>query len=69
MKNKFIADGRWRFLRAKKIAASESIEKKYAAELAGAKPAEKIQIRERMVEEYRRLLKNEGHKPSPAALW
>jgi hypothetical protein len=69
MKNKFVADGYRRFLCGKKTATSGSIEKKYAAELAQAGPVEKIQIRERMVEEYRRLSKNEGHQPSPATLW
>jgi hypothetical protein len=41
MKNKFVADGYRRFLRGKKSGTSESIEKKYAAELAKASPVEK----------------------------
>ena len=69
MKNKFVADGCWRFLSGKKSATTESIEKKYAEELAAASPDEKGQIRERMAEEYRRLSKNAGHKPSPGTLW
>ena len=69
MKNKFVADGYSRFLRAKKAVSSESIEKKYAAELAKADPAQKLKIRERMVEEYLRRGKIEDHKPSPGTLW
>ena len=69
MKNKFVADGFRRFMRGKKAALSESVEKKYAAELAQADPQQKLQIRERMVEEYLRRGKIEGHKPSPGTLW
>jgi hypothetical protein len=69
MKNKFVADGFHRFMRGKKAALSESIEKKYAAELAHANPRQKLQIREQMVEEYLRREKIEGHKPSPGTLW
>ena len=69
MKNKFVADGYRRLMRAKKVASSEAIEKKYAAELARADPQQKRQIRERMVEEYLRRGKIEGHKPSPGTLW
>ncbi len=53
----------------KKAAMSESVEKKYAAELTNANPQQKFQIRERMVKEYLRRGKNEGHKPSPGTLW
>ena len=69
MKNKFVADGPFRFLRGKKAALSESVEKKYAAELANAIPQQKLQIRERMAEECLRREKLEGHKPSPGTLW
>ena len=69
MKNKFVADGFRRFMRGKKAALSESVEKKYAAELANADPRQKLQIRERMAEEYLRREKIEGHKPSPGTLW
>jgi hypothetical protein len=69
MNNKFVADGFHRFLREKKTALSESVEKKYAAELANADPQQKLQIRERMVKEYLRRGKIEGHKPSPGTLW
>jgi len=67
-KNKFVADGPRRFLRGKQAQSSESIEKKYAKELANASPAEKLQIRERMVREFLNQKKCE-HKPSPATLW
>jgi hypothetical protein len=69
MKNEFVADGYHRFMRGKKGALSESVEKKYAAELANADPRQRLQIRERMVEEYLRRGKIEGHKPSAATLW
>jgi hypothetical protein len=69
MKNKFVADGPFRFLRGKKAALSESIEKKYAAELAKADPQQKHQIHERMAEENLQRQKIEGRKPSPGTLW
>jgi len=69
MKNGFVADGRRRFFSGKKAVTSESIEKKYTAELTSVCPAEKLQIRERMVEEYSRRAKIENHKPSPGTLW
>jgi hypothetical protein len=69
MKNGFVADGFRRFLRGKKTVTSESIEKKYARKLTVASPAQKAQIRERMMEEYSRRSKIENHKPSPGTLW
>lgn len=69
MKNSIVADGCFRFRQAQKAATSESIEKKYAAELAKADPARKLQIRKRMVEEFLRLEKIKAHKPSPGTLW
>jgi hypothetical protein len=69
VKTNFVADGYLRFLRGKKAATSESIAMKYAAELSKASPAEKLLIRERMVEEYSRREKIENHKPSPGTLW
>jgi hypothetical protein len=68
MKNKFVADGYRRFMRAKKAASSGSIERKYAGELAKADPLQKLQIRKRMVQEYLRR-GNEGHQPSAGTLW
>jgi hypothetical protein len=69
VKNKFVADGCQRFLRGKKARTSESIAKKYAAELAKTGPAEKMQIQERMVAEFLKREKMEAHTPSPATLW
>jgi hypothetical protein len=69
MKSKFVADGYRRFLRGKKAVTSESIEAKYAVELAKAGSAEKILICERMVGEYSRRITTENHKPSPGTLW
>lgn len=69
MKNNFVVNGFQRFLRGKAAATSESIEKKFAAELAKASPAEKVQIRERMAEEFLRREKIKDHKPSPGTLW
>ena len=69
MKNKFVADGLSRFLRGKKDAQFESIEKKYAAELANAGPDEKEKIRERMTKESLQREKALNHKPSAATLW
>ncbi|MGO9585957.1 MAG: hypothetical protein ACLP2Y_07175 [Limisphaerales bacterium] len=69
MKNKFVADGPLRFLRAKKAALSQDIEKKYARQLAEADSIQKRQIRKQMAEEYSQRQKIEGHKPSGATLW
>ncbi|HEX3889795.1 MAG TPA: hypothetical protein VHX90_03000 [Verrucomicrobiae bacterium] len=66
MKNKFVADGFRRFLHGKKAMTSESIEKKYAKELAVASPAQKAQIREQMAQDF---LRQQNHKPSPGTLW
>jgi hypothetical protein len=69
MKNKIVADGPFRFLRGRNAATSESIEKKYAVQLANAGPDEKKKIRERMVEEFLRREKTLNHKPSAGTLW
>jgi hypothetical protein len=69
MKNKIAADGAWRLRRGQKTIASESIEEKYAAELAKAGPGEKRKIHQRMSEEIERRRKMVDHKPSAAALW
>jgi hypothetical protein len=66
MKNGFVADGRARFLRGKKFATSESIEKKYSKELAAASPDQKAKIREQMTQDF---LRQQNHKPSPGTLW
>jgi hypothetical protein len=69
LKNEFVADGRDRFMRAKREGLAESIEEKYAKELAGAIPVEKIKIRERMAQEILRRKKTLNHKPSAGTLW
>lgn len=67
--NNIVADGPSRFLRGKKALQSDSIEKKYAAELALAGPDEKRKIRERMAAESQRREKMLNHQPSPKTLW
>jgi len=69
MKNQIIADGHRRFLRGKKALLSESVEERYAVELAKADPHQRLLIRRRMVEEYLYRKKIEDHKPSAATLW
>jgi hypothetical protein len=66
MKNGFIADGSQRFFRGKKTATLDSLEQKYAKELAAVSPAQKAQIREKMS---RDLQRRQNHKPSPGTLW
>lgn len=68
-KNEFVADGYRRFMQGKKGWTSESIEAKYAKELARANPTQKLEIRKRMVQEFLRREKVTNHKPSPATLW
>ena len=68
MKNEFVEDGYHRFIRARKAVTFESLQKKYAVELAKAGPFRKLQIRKRMLQEYLRR-GNEGHQPSPGTLW
>jgi hypothetical protein len=66
MKNKFVADGYRRFLRGKKNATFESIEKKYVKQLAAESPAQKSQIRKQMVQDF---LRQQNLKPSAGTLW
>jgi hypothetical protein len=66
MKNKFVEDGFRRFLLGKKGLTSESIEKKPAGILTAASPDQKVQIRERMAQDF---LRQQNHKPSPGTLW
>ena len=56
-------------MRAKRMAASDSTEKKYAVEMANARPDEKEKIRERLAKESLRHGKALNHKPSAATLW
>ena len=68
--NQITADGPRRlWLGQKALTASESVEQKYAAELASAGPEEKEKIRQRMAEESARRVKALNHKPSPGTLW
>jgi hypothetical protein len=68
-KNEFVADGYRRFMRGKKAWTLESLEAKYAAELAHASPGQKLEIHKRMVAESLRREKAMRHKPSSATLW
>jgi hypothetical protein len=68
-KNNIVANGFDRFTRAKRAASSEDIEQKYAKELMDASPAQKLEIRKRMAQEYLRREKIVNHKPSPGTLW
>jgi len=56
-------------MRAKRETAAESVEKKYAAELANANPVESAKIRDRMAKEFRQREKALNHKPSAGNLW
>jgi hypothetical protein len=69
MKNNIVADGCLRFLLAGRKAASEDIEKKYAAELAKADPARKHEIHRKMAYELLARKKILEHKPSAGTLW
>ncbi len=69
MNNKIVADGPRRLWLGQKALASESVEEKYAAELAKANPDEKEKIRKRMAEESARREKVQNHKPSSSTLW
>jgi hypothetical protein len=64
-----VSDGALRLLFGRQAATMESLEKKYATQLAQASPDEKSKIRERMADEHRRLSKNADHEPSPGTLW
>jgi hypothetical protein len=69
MKNKFVDGGEERLWWGQKAMASECIEKKYAAELSNAGPAEKKEIYQRMSDEIEKRRKMMDHKPSAKALW
>jgi len=66
MKNKFVADGPFRFLRGKKAVTLEAIEKKYAKELATAELHQKETIYQQIAKEFPR---HKNHEPSSAILW
>ena len=67
--NEIVADGGVRHWLGQRAVRSESIEKKYAAELAKAGPDEKKKIYERMAEETLCRHKALNHKPSAKTLW
>jgi hypothetical protein len=69
MANTIVAFGGLRLRLGQKAMASESIEKKYAAELATAAPAEKKEIYQRMSDEIEKRRKMMDHKPSAKTLW
>jgi hypothetical protein len=69
VKNKIVADGESRLWWGQKAMASESIAKKYAAELAKAGLGGKKEIYRRMTDEIERRRKMVDHKPSAATLW
>jgi hypothetical protein len=64
-----VAFGSLRLWEGQKTLASESIETKYAEQLAKASPEEKREIHARMMEESARREKMLSHKPSAKALW
>ena len=69
MKNRFVADGPLRFLRAKKVVSVEAIEKKYAGNWRRRIRIQKIKIRKRMVARISAREKIEDHQPSAGTLW
>jgi hypothetical protein len=68
MKSRFVADGYRRFLRDRKTASWESIQRKYAEKLVTASPLQKLRIRKQMAQEFLSQ-KDQDHKPSPGTLW
>ena len=66
MKNAIAENGFERLLKAQKELTLESIEKKYAKQLAAAEPHQKAEIYQRMMDEFYR---QKNHKPSSGALW
>jgi hypothetical protein len=70
MKNKFVANGFRRFMRAKRnVASPEAIEAKFAAELANASPADKTEIQKRIAQELLKRENTANHQPSAGTLW
>lgn len=66
MENGIVEDGFERLQCGQKELTLESLEKKYAKELAAAEPHEKELIYQHMQNE---LLRQKNHKPSPYTLW
>lgn len=69
MTNQIAADGARRHFLGQWALRSQSIEEKFAKELAAATPEKKREIYERMADEAMRHKKMLGHKPSAKALW
>jgi hypothetical protein len=69
MKNQIAKGGLGRLWKGQKALKSESIEEKYAEQLAKASPEEKREIHARAMEESARREKMLNHKPSAKALW
>jgi len=69
LRNHIAADGEWRLWLGQKAMTSESIEKKYAKQLAKASPAEKKEIYQRMSDEIEKRRKMADHQPSAKTLW
>ena len=66
MKNGIANDGFDRLQKGQKEVTLESIEKKYAKELAAAPTHQKGEVYQRILDEYYR---QKNHKPSAATLW
>jgi len=68
MNPRFVPTGPIRFVTAKESGLWQSIEKKYAGQLASASWLKRQRIKVQMQREFFRRRK-EGHKPSPGTLW
>jgi hypothetical protein len=66
MKNGIADHGLKRLQKGQKELTLESIQKKYAKELAEAQPQKKAEIYQRILDEYDR---QKNHKPSAGTLW
>ena len=69
MPSQIAAGGAFRHYLGQRALESQSIEEKYADELAKATPEEKKRIYERMADEAMRRAKKLSHKPSAGTLW
>lgn len=69
MKNQIVAWGADKLRRGQRALSSQSIEEKFAKELAAATPDEKQKIYKRMADEAMRRRKMLDHRPSAKALW
>ncbi len=70
MKNKFVADGATRLMRANQKKLAKSIEEKYSAEIAAASGGKKLRLRAKMMLEQLGAGEHlEKHQPSFGTLW